>query len=308
MSEVSNFLFHRVSPERDRLWDPMDVKLFDRCIQYISSKYTVIKIEDFTEIDFSSVNQQYATISFDDGYKDNIVYAIPILNKYNVKASFYVVTNCIDQNIPTWTHVLEYVFQHTSKTEINLDFDFLPLELKHNHFRNLESKLKFAKSLKPVLKKNNHENRNKVLTQINLVFNDVVFPNIMMSWEDLKTIQLQGHSIGSHTISHCMLGTMENEEEIRNELKESKKIISYHLNTKVKTISYPVGSYNATTIMLSKEVGYEIGLAVKQDIYITERDSFFEIPRIELYNEPWWKTKLRINNKLELFKKIIRYK
>ncbi|MBK7956947.1 MAG: polysaccharide deacetylase family protein [Bacteroidetes bacterium] len=35
---------------------------------------------------------------FDDGYLDNLEYAAPILAKYKVPASFYVVTDCIDQN------------------------------------------------------------------------------------------------------------------------------------------------------------------------------------------------------------------
>jgi len=43
---IRNFLFHRVSDKRDRLWDPMDTALFDKCIQYISNKYEVVLLED----------------------------------------------------------------------------------------------------------------------------------------------------------------------------------------------------------------------------------------------------------------------
>jgi len=75
-----------------------------------------------------------------------------------------------------------------------------------------------------------------------------------------------------------------------------------------KTISYPVGSYNNTTIRLSKEVGYKIGLAVKQDVYSPKEDGIFEVPRIELYNESWFKTRLRISHTLEKIKKIVNYK
>jgi hypothetical protein len=48
-------------------------------------------------------------------------------------------------------------------------------------------------------------------------------------------------------------------------------------------------------------------LAVKQDVYNPTRDSLFEIPRIELYNENWLKTRLRISHKLEQIKKAIGY-
>ena len=55
-------------------------------------------------------------------------------------------------------------------------------------------------------------------------------------------------------------------------------------------------SYNQTTKRLSREAGYQIGLAVKQQVYDPKKFDLFEIPRIELYNEPWLKTKLRIEN------------
>ena len=41
---------------------------------------------------------------------------------------------------------------------------------------------------------------------------------------------------------------------------------------------------------------------------IDQKDDLFEVSRIELYNEPWWKTRLRITNTLENIKSLIRYK
>jgi hypothetical protein len=67
-----------------------------------------------------------------------------------------------------------------------------------------------------------------------------------------------------------------------------------------------VGSYNEKVQQLSKENGYKLGLVVNQDEYVPDKTNLFEIQRIELYNEPWWKTKLRITNRLEKIKKIIR--
>jgi peptidoglycan/xylan/chitin deacetylase (PgdA/CDA1 family) len=302
---IKNFLFHRVNPERDILWDPMDVKLFDQCIAYIKRKYTIITIEDLSE---TLLDKKYATISFDDGYKDNIIYALPILEKHDVKASFYVVTDCIDKNIPTWTYILDYLFLKTNRTSIDLNFDFINSEVQSVNFEHAKQKISYAKKLKPELKNLTHEQRNLVLAKISETFDDVELPAMMMNWDDLKTLSSQGHHIGSHTVSHSMLGTMNNDAEIRYELETSAKRIKEKLGFFPKTISYPVGSYNQTTIKISKEVGYSTGLAVKQDIYLPKRDDIFEIPRIELYNESWFKTSLRINHTLEKIKKLIKYR
>lgn len=304
---IRNFLFHRVNPERDPLWDPMDVALFDRCISYISRHYEVRLLEDLVRSPELHSGRNFATICFDDGYKDNIQYAAPILAKYNCRASFYVVTDCIDRNVPTWTHILEYRFQHTQVADISLDFDFLPAELRTSSVPDTQSRVAYVRRLKPFLKKLPHHQRQQVLDAVDQAYTDVEVPHIMMDWDDVRALRDAGHYIGSHTLSHCMLGTMPSAQQAA-ELTESAAIIEQQMGYRPLTISYPVGSYNTDTMRLSHEAGYQMGLAVRQDLYDPERDSIYEIPRIELYNEPWWKTWLRITHLLERLKGIIRPK
>lgn len=306
---IRNFLFHRVNPQRDKLWDPMSIELFDKCIGYISRKYNVVQFEELAFSDkYINPKKKIATIMFDDGYKDNIDYASPILKKHNVKASFYVVTECIDKNTPTWTHILEHLFQFTSIVNIEINFDFLPQELKINKLQSHEERLRYVSKLKPFLKTLSHEKRQLVLDRVIETYNDIVLPKLMMNWDDLRKLHRDGHYIGSHTVTHCMLGTMNNENDITTELVLSGKRIEEELGYFPLTISYPVGSFNKTTKELAKKAGYKIGLAVKQNVHHPKIDDLFEVSRIELYNEPWWKTRLRITNTLENIKSLIRYK
>ena len=304
---VKNFLFHRVNPQRDVLWGLMDVALFDKCISHISKNYYVVLLEDLVlnQKDFPS-NKKYATIVFDDGYKDNIEYALPVLNKYKVKASFYVVTDCIEKNIPTWTYILDYSFQYTNKNSIDLSFDFLPAELRIKEIGTHAARTAYVRKLKPALKKVTHTDRLKVIEIVQRSFDDVEIPRLMMGWNDLLQLKNAGHYIGSHTVSHCMLGTMTSEEEIKKELLNSGEKIREQLGYFPVTISYPVGSYNSHTIQHSKEAGYKIGLAVKQQPYNQTTGNLFEIPRIELYNEPWLKTRLRMEGIAQKFSKLLR--
>lgn len=303
---IRNFLFHRVNPQRDRLWDPMDTKLFEKCLKFISKNYEVVLLEDLVLNKIPKPKKSLATISFDDGYKDNIEYALPLLNKYNCKASFYVVTKCIEENVPTWTHILDYRFQYTSKTAIDFDFDFLPQKLKANFLPTIEERITCVKKLKPFLKTLPHIQRNLVLERVNETFSDVQIPKLMMTWDDLQELKNQGNYIGSHTDTHSMLGTINDKNEIRRELKNSAELIHSHLGHYPITISYPVGSYNEETMRISKEIGYLIGVAVKQTVYNPLKNGNYEIPRIELYNEPFLKVVLRITNILEKLKKVIK--
>jgi peptidoglycan/xylan/chitin deacetylase (PgdA/CDA1 family) len=285
----------------------MDVSLFDKCISYISRNYQVRLLEELVISPEVNTGKEFATILFDDGYKDNLIYAAPILEKYKCRASFYIVTDCIEYNVPTWTHILEHSFQYTIITDINLTFDFLPAELQVTVLPTEASRVDYLRKLIPFLKTLTHDQRSRVITRVRDSFYDVGLPRIMMDWRDLLHLAQAGHYIGSHTVSHAMLGTMIDEDQVRAELRNSGAAIEKNLGYFPKTISYPVGSYNDTTIRISKEVGYEIGLAVKQKPYDPSKDPVFEIPRIELYNEKWYKTLLRIHNVIEPLKSLIRY-
>jgi peptidoglycan/xylan/chitin deacetylase (PgdA/CDA1 family) len=175
-------------------------------------------------------------------------------------------------------------------------------------FSNAGERLQYAGKLKPFLKTVSHEARSLVLDRVIATFSDVEVPKLMMDWNDLRQLKGAGHYIGSHTVSHSMLGTMTDEVAIKRELLHSAKTIERELGHFPLSISYPVGSFNETTKRLSAACGYKIGLAVKQRIFNPVKDDLFEIPRMELYNEPWWKTRMRIGNTLEQLKAIIKYK
>ena len=304
--KTHNFLFHRVHPHRDPFWDPMDPVLFERCIQYISSKYRVVLLEDLVESKINDCKplKGIATISFDDGYKDNLEYAAPVLEKYHCKASFYVVTDCIEYNRLTWTHLLEHAFLHTRIKTIDMNFSFLPASLRINKLDSRNERISYLNRLKPFLRIAAHVHRMEVIARVTETFKDVVFPQMMMSWEDLRQLKSAGHYIGSHTVSHAVLNTMGDKQLVYNELFHSGKAIEKELGYFPVSVSYPLGKFDDSTIQLAQKAGYKMGVAVEQKPYDIQADNTFQIPRMELYNEPWWKTRLRMNNWIERVKRI----
>src|SRR5687767_11633417 len=123
---IKNFLFHRVSPQQDKLWPPMHPTLFEDIIRTLCRSHTICALENSVERGFEKAGgRPLATILFDDGYKDNIEYAVPILQRYQCPASFYVVTGCIDNNIPTWTYIVDHLLQNTHVQSLRFDMDFV---------------------------------------------------------------------------------------------------------------------------------------------------------------------------------------
>ncbi len=304
---IRNFLFHRVSPDFDPLWPPMQPDLFAKIIRYLTGNFRVILLEDYLRDPSRYKNEKnIATISFDDGYLDNLEIAVPILKRYRCPASFYVVTDSIDQNLPTWTYITDYVFQH-EKNWIKLEGDYVPPNFSDMSWSNLEEGIEWAKKVKPWMKSLPNHNRLEVMEALMKQHHSKEFPrNMMMNWNQVRELQTAGFYVSSHSHTHPMLASLQDENEILEELQSSSNILEKQLGHRPLTISYPIGSFDDRVIKAAGLAGYKYGLAVEQRFYRTETDSVFAIPRVELYQEAWWKSRMRISGLYQTVKKLVK--
>ena len=91
--------FHKVDYSNDPLsLTPEEFRRFLK--EMISDGYTFVDIDDIISFYKSGkkLPQNPVFITFDDGYKDNYVYAYPILKEEGAKATFYLVSDHIGNN------------------------------------------------------------------------------------------------------------------------------------------------------------------------------------------------------------------
>ena len=91
-------MYHSVNPRSIPTMKLLIVKpeTFDRQMQFLKNhRYNVIKLEDAASLIREKKRIPFRTvaITFDDGYKDNYVYAFPILKKYNLPATIFIIVN-----------------------------------------------------------------------------------------------------------------------------------------------------------------------------------------------------------------------
>ena len=303
---IRNFLFHRVSDKPDAMWPPMKPSLFTRIIGHLTQHFTVVPLEHYlADPGAFQTKKKIVTVSFDDGYKDNMEIAAPILKKFNCPASFYVITDCIDRNIPAWTYIIDHTLQKTKRNSIGFTYDFVPEKLRSVQLQLNGQPGSLAGEIKPWLKKITDKQRLLVIQSLLEQCNDVPVPgDLMMSWDDLRQLDKEGFIIGSHSHSHPLLASLQEETEISAELKMSFRKIQQEIGKPPQTISYPVGSFDERVIRLSKKEGYKSGLAVEQRFFRVDKDDIFKIPRVELYQEPWWKVQMRVSGMYSRLKKI----
>ncbi len=196
--------YHQVANTFNALAIP--VNDFDAQMRFLSENgYVTITPDELAGGFSGEVNlpEKPVLITFDDGYTDNYTNAFPILKKYGMRATIFVIAGFVGQ--PRY-----------------------------------------------------------------------------MTWDQLREMEQNGISIESHTMNHIALEELP-DDEIRNELLNSKNTIEQNLNNKVEFLAYPTGTYNLHIASIAREVGYKGAYTVKygvddlgSNMYALERVPIFQ--------------------------------
>lgn len=94
---ASILMYHRVN-DYDR--DPLTTRtaVFDEMMRELKRHYEIVSLQSLIEIikEGRALKGRVVVVTFDDGYKDNIDCAAPILKKHNIPATFFVTTGYIN--------------------------------------------------------------------------------------------------------------------------------------------------------------------------------------------------------------------
>ena len=103
-SSAPILLYHAVGEPVEIEWPPgliLPASLFEEHLQYLTQEgYQIITVAELAErLKLGYSVERFVAMSFDDGYRNNHSDALPLLKKYNAKASFYIVDRDIGKTI-----------------------------------------------------------------------------------------------------------------------------------------------------------------------------------------------------------------
>lgn len=262
---VNILLYHRVEYLSKDIWGiNVTPDNFEAHIKYLKENYQIIHYED----DFSQVNGNAIVITFDDGYADCYKNVLPILEKYQVPATFFVSTINIGTNNLFWWDELGYIYSMIKIEGIKLLFD--------------NCKAEDINSLHGYIKGMDYVNKRKLFDTIYGKYGLVKPVNNdshrSMTIEELKQLDLSPLvTIGAHTYSHPSLRQMSKKEQY-DEIIQSKKELESILSHTISTFSYPFGDYSRETIEILKDVGFGKAPSVSTGL-VKNQNKQYELPR-----------------------------
>jgi peptidoglycan/xylan/chitin deacetylase (PgdA/CDA1 family) len=108
-----------------------------------------------------------------------------------------------------------------------------------------------------------------------------------LSESDIKSLS-QRHEIGAHTLTHPDLRKLSREGKVR-EIKGSKEWLEGLLGSQVPSFCYPSGFYDAESVAVTKEAGFQCARTTELGSLGHSADSFVVPTTLQVYPMPFRK-------------------
>lgn len=223
-------------------------------------------------------------ITFDDGYRNNLVHAAAILLKYGIPAVIFPTVGHIGTDRLLWpTEVYRSVLLWPVPLVPLPDGSVIAIPPD-----DLQKRRALAEWVREFCKTLSEELKGEYLLHLREATFPALTPNekdmfSLLSWEETCRLHQMGFSIGSHTMDHCILTRIKPDDR-RRELEESRQQLEKHLNTSCISLAYPNGSpadYSPRVLSDVAQAGYKLGFTINAGA-CTRRSDPLTLSRISI--------------------------
>jgi peptidoglycan/xylan/chitin deacetylase (PgdA/CDA1 family) len=246
-------------------------------------------------------------VTFDDGFSDNLFNAKPILERYEIPATFFVTTGQIGSPREFWWDELDRLLLQpgTLPPSLALEIDgaerrweladaatYAAADHSRDRCWHIEQdaeptlRHRLHRSLYRIMHDATEEDREQLLEQLrSWVGTDSAARATHRTLSKPELVQLAHGGlveIGAHTVSHSALAGLPLPKQSK-EIRDSKACLEDLLNRPVSSFAYPYGSYHSQTINAVREAG--LSLACSSDTAVVRRGvDRFRLPRMSMRN------------------------
>ena len=120
-ARLSVLIFHRVAARVDPLFpDDVDVRRFDEICTWLKRWFDVLPLDEAVlRLKTRTLPARAAVITFDDGYRDNCEVALPVLQRHDLCATFFIATGFLDGGC-MWNDIVIEAVRRTNESVIDL--------------------------------------------------------------------------------------------------------------------------------------------------------------------------------------------
>lgn len=292
-ARLSVLIFHRVLPALDPLFpgEP-DVVRFETQMRWIKAWFNVLPLDEAVQrLRDCTLPARAAAITFDDGYADNCTMALPILQRLDMTATFFVASGYINGG-RMWNDAIIDVVRNAPGDTI----DFSMHDLGRHAITTLDQRRKAVHNVLGKLKYAVPQLRESVANDIAAKANSKPPRDLMMTSDQVRTMADAGMTIGGHTVTHPILACTD-EKIALAEMAEGKRELEMIVGREVNLFAYPNGKpgadYTGEHVRLVREAGFAAAVTTGWGSADANSD-LFQIPRFTPWDHSRWRYGVRL--------------
>ncbi len=253
-----------------------DTRGLEQQCEHIRRHYNPIALQDLAA--------NYATgrplppnalvITVDDGYRDFLTCAHPVLHRFGIPSTVFLVSDFLDGKLWMWWDTLAYAIDRTNRPSLAFK---APDGSSHQFSLQASDERKAAHfAICTALTNLSTETRDRLLADIARTL--AVAPPAQppdnyapLTWNDVRLLAGQDVEFGAHTRTHPILSTVVDRERLRDEIMSSKQRIESETQQAVIHFCYPNGrrrDFNDDAVDIVQHGGFQTAVTTEPGLNV----------------------------------------
>jgi len=285
------FTLHRVLPDAPAEFSPNAIlQVRPAFLEYVIERVRALGI-DIVSLDealerLAAPEKEcpFVVFTFDDAYKDNLQYALPVLRRQECPFTLYVPTALVDGVGEVWWQALEDILTRQEAVAV-IEGD----ETQYLGTRTKAEKQQVYNDLYWRMRKMPEAERVEMMRAFAASYGydlDRQCRDLIMDWPELRLFASEPLcTLGAHTVHHYELAKLPL-EQARSEMVQSADILMAQFGQRPVHISYPIGgpaSAGQREFDLARELGFRSGVTTRPGgLYAHHAQTPHALPRVSL--------------------------
>ena len=216
----------------------INASLFDDLLPWLKQRFLLVGFDDLSRL--SASDKPLMIISFDDGYKDFIDVAAPLLEKHRVRVNQNVIPAAIESGLPPMNVILQDFINDAPAALLRE----IPLPGLPNG-ADPDARAKSCLTCSSVFKAQPIAEQKaqfiRLLQQMERF--DNFRPSPMMTIDEVRQIAVS-HHVGAHSFEHASMAA-ESDDYLKDDARKCREYFLERLNLTPSVYAFPNGSYRA---------------------------------------------------------------
>jgi peptidoglycan/xylan/chitin deacetylase (PgdA/CDA1 family) len=281
--------FHHVRPWIEKAFAPnrlleITPEFLDRVLATLDEMGFELASLDEVPARLREGGRPFAALTFDDGYRDLVEHALPVLRRHAAPFTAFVTSDFADGRGRLWWLELEVAVARLDRVSVSTGDETIVMAC-----HNAEEKRAAFARLYAALRAGPEDRLRAtvaLLTEHAGLDGSAFTRCLCLGWDELKALAREPNvTIGAHTLSHPMLAKWP-AAIARREILDGKEAIEMRLGSAIRHFAYPVGdpaSAGPREFAIAKEAGFATALTTRPGhVFPRHAAHLHALPRISV--------------------------